>query len=624
MNPPLQVIDDALSRGQAVRAVSLLRALFQAQPTLATARLVLERLERPGLDVDRTPCRAWFLRSFTLEPIFPLLRAAALLHGLDLQARAGDFNAYAQEILDPKSRLYAYDPDVVFLAVQTRDLVPDLWERAAELRPSEAERLCVEAASNLSAWVKTLRARSSARIVVFDLAAPTWPSAGVLDAQSPAGQGALVARLNQELRTLAAGETGVYVLPFDAVVARVGRDRFYDERKWLTARMPLGAASLWPVADACLRVLLPITGKVRKAVVVDLDNTLWGGVVGEDGPQGIRIGAEYPGAAHRALQRALLDLHERGVLLAISSKNNEADALEVLQNHQGMLLRPHHFAAMRISWGDKAESLKSIAQELNIGVDALAFLDDSPVERERVRTEIPEVYVIDLPADPMDYAGALRSAAVFERAVLSAEDRERGRLYAEQRARTELQQSAGSLEDFYRSLEMVVTLAPLMPDTVTRVAQLTQKTNQFNLTTRRYDEPRIARMGEDPAWTVRTCSVRDRFGDNGLVGVALARADGDAWEIDTFLLSCRVIGRTVETALLAQIVAEARAAGARAVRGWFLPTKKNPPAREFYPSHRFQAVTERDDGGVLWELDLAAATVECPPWIACRLEREDA
>jgi FkbH-like protein len=616
MSAALQPILDALAGGEALRAIALLRALFQAQPTLANARVVTDAFQRPELAAEATPCRVWFLRSFTVEPIFPLLRASGLVHGLDVQARAGDFNAYAQEILDPKSPLYAYEPDVVFLAVQTRDLLPDVWDRFAELAPGEAEQRVTEATAQLGSLIKTLRSRSRAKVVIFDFAPPAWPSTGLLDAQLPGGQASLVARLNQALRDLSASEVGVHVLPFDALVARVGRDRFYDERKWLTVRLPLSAASLWPVAEACLRTLLPLTGKVRKAVVVDLDNTLWGGVVGEDGPQGIKIGAEYPGAAFRAFQRALLDLYERGVILAIASKNNTADAMEVLENHPGMLLRPHHFAAMRIDWNDKAQSLRAIAQELNIGVDSLVFVDDNPVERERVRSEVPEVYVIDLPAEPMDYAAALRGVPVLERVALSAEDRERGRLYVEQRERAALQQAAGSLEDFYRSLQMTVTVAPLGPETVTRVAQLTQKTNQFNLTTRRYDEPQIAQMMADPLWRVRTCGVRDRFGDNGLVGVVLSRADGDAVEIDTFLLSCRVIGRTVETSLLARVVAEARAAGARTVRGWFLPTKKNAPAKEFYASHGFRPVSEREDGGILWELDLESATVENPPWIA--------
>jgi FkbH-like protein len=205
-------------------------------------------------------------------------------------------------------------------------------------------------------------------------------------------------------------------------------------------------------------MLLPLTGKVCKALVVDLDNTLWGGIVGENGPHGIELGAEYPGAAYRALQRAILDLHERGVIIAVASKNNEADALEVIERHPGMLLRLQHFSALQISWNEKAHSLRAIAAELNIGLDSLAFIDDNPVEREHIRIQVPEVYVIDLPTDPMGYAEALRAVPVFERTVLTGEDRARGRLYAEERSRTTLEKASGSVEEFYRSLEMSMTM----------------------------------------------------------------------------------------------------------------------------------------------------------------------
>ena len=331
----------------------------------------------------------------------------------------------------------------------------------------------------------------------------------------------------------------------------------------------------------------------------------------------MRIGPQYPGAAHLELQRVLLALKDRGVLLAVASKNNPADALEVLEKHPAMLLRPRDFAALRISWAEKEESLREIARELGIGLDALVFLDDSPVERERVRTALPEVLVPELPADPMGYAEAVLRLPVFERLSLSAEDRTRDKLYKAQQERTALQQSAHSLEDFYRSLEMEMTIAPLAAATRARVAQLTQKTNQLNLTTRRYGEEEIERMGFDPAVRIFTCALRDRFGDNGLVGVVIVRTGDPIWEIDTLLLSCRVIGGTVETALLAHLVAQARAAGALALRGWYLSTSKNEPAREVYPRHGFRFLEERGKDR-LFELTIAAASLAPPPWIKVR------
>ena len=614
MSGKLEEVDQLQEAGDEVRVRAQLRRAFEQEPTLPVALAIIQRL-RPPARQHAEPCRAWWLRSFTVEPLFPLLEAAALLEGLDLEQRTGDHNAYAQEILDPHGPLYRFKPDVVFLAVHTRDVLPELWDLTAGHSHADLQGRVEQIAADLNHWVMLLRSRTAASIVLFDFLQPVVPSDGMLDAQSVDGQSALIGQLNHRLRSIAASLEGIYVLPLDRLGARIGLERFFDERKWATVRMPFAAQHLWAVAQECLRVVLPLRGKVHKAVVVDLDNTLWGGVVGEDGPEGLTLGIEYPGLAFLNLQRVLLDLHRRGVILAIASKNNPADALEVLEHHPAMLLRPHHFASIQLGWDSKSRSLRAIAQELNIGTDSLVFVDDNPVEREEVRGELPEVLVIELPRDPMGFAPALRRVASLERLRVMAEDRNRGRQYAEQRARRALRSSAGTLEEFHRSLKMEVTVRELSRGEVPRVSQLTHKTNQFNLTTHRYDEASIARMLVSEEWRVFTYSVRDRFGDNGLVGVAILRRDADAWEIDTLLLSCRVIGRTVETGLLAHLVAASRASGARVLRGCFKPTAKNQPAAQFYAAHGFECV-ENHDGATLWSLELCAGRVDWPEWLA--------
>jgi FkbH-like protein len=363
-----------------------------------------------------------------------------------------------------------------------------------------------------------------------------------------------------------------------------------------------------------MRFLVPLSGRTAKALVVDLDNTLWGGIIGEDGMTGIKIGPEHPGAAFQALQRALLDLSRRGILLAICSKNNLDDAMEALDKHPGMLLRSTHFAAVRINWGDKSQNIREIAQELNIGTDSLAFLDDNPFEREQVRAALPEVTVIDVPQNPAEYAAIVRDCPVFERLTLSAEDQQRTAMYAEQRQRADAEHSFQSKEDFFRFLEQEAELSPVSDLTLARIAQLTQKTNQFNLTTRRYSEAQIAEMANQPGWNIFSIRVRDRFGDHGVVGVAIAHDQGGQCEVDTFLLSCRVIGRTVETALLAHIAKCAAERGCRRIVGWFLPTRKNAPARDFYPQHQFELV-EQNANGSLWAFDLTRQEVAFPKWV---------
>ncbi len=607
-------VDSLISSGSAEAASARLAELWRKESGPASAAFVTSRFEQIRGKIGLRSYRLAFLRSFTVEPAVPLLRASAFVSGIDLTVHVGDFNAYAQEILDEGSSLYRFAPDGVILAVRTADVAPDLWQEFADLSSDDAEKAERRVSNSFAQWIRAFRERSQAALIVHNLEQPSRPACGVLDAQSEAGQTIAIRNVNEGIRRAAAEHRGVYVLDYDGLVARQGRLRWKDERKWLTARMPIAADHLLPMSREWMRFLAPLTGRVAKALVVDLDNTLWGGVIGEDGMTGIKCDAEYPGAAYQSLQRAMLDLSKRGILLAICSKNNPDDAMEALNGHPGMLLRPKHFAAMRINWSDKAHNLREIASELNIGIDSLAFLDDNPVEREQVRAALPEVTVIEMPEDPLEYAATLRECPVFERLTLSAEDQQRTAFYAEQRERSEAEQSFQSKEDFYRFLEQEAEIAPVSAPTLARISQLTQKTNQFNLTTRRYTEQQVADMAARPEWQVSSIRVRDRFGDHGLVGVAITHDEGDACEIDTLLLSCRVIGRTVETALLSHLAECAAARGRRRLSGWFLPTKKNVPAKDFYAQHGFQRDKQTSEGSS-WTLDLRTQSIACPKWI---------
>jgi FkbH-like protein len=607
-------VDDALAAEDTPAALWRLKQLFFSSPSLGNARFVSNRMARIRRDAELLTVRLAVARSFTVEPVLQLLEAAALLYDVRLEALVGDFNTYAQDLLDPTSGLYEFQPDVVLLAIQTRDIAPELWQDFAQQSETSVAQTVDRVLSAYRTWIGSLRSRSEAALILHNLELPAEPEMGVLDAQSSPGQMETLQHLNGKLTALAREFPGVCVLDYDGLVARSGRARFHDERKWLTARMPIATDYLWPLANEYLRFVLPLTGRVAKALVLDLDNTVWGGVLGEDGTDALQLDGEYPGAGFLALQRAVLSLHARGVILAIASKNEHNDAMAVLEHDPRMLLRPQHFAALRINWNDKAKSLREIADELNIGLDAIAFMDDSPVERNRVRQALPDVSVIDLPADPMEYAQTLRECPLFQRLSVSAEDRERGRYYTDQRQRRALHESSASLEDYLRSLETEVNVQAVQQRSIPRMAQLTQKTNQFNLTGHRYTEAQIARMIADTAICVYEVSVKDRFGDSGLVGTAITRDSGPVTELDTMLLSCRVIGRGIETAMLAHIAKQARERGARRLRGWFLPTRKNAPAQDFYCAHRF-ALVDRQEQGTLWELDLHDAVTNPPDWI---------
>jgi FkbH-like protein len=614
-------VDAHLASGSWEAALSGLQQLWAVESGSSISGYVVSSFEKLRPFLRLTPCRVAILRSFTLEPASPMLRAAGFIGGLDINVQLSGFDTYAQEILDPASALYKFEPTAVIFAVQTRDVLPELWDASTDLSPDERKDAIGRFLGSLSEWIRIFRSRSGANLIIHNFEKPVAPSAGVLDAQDAGGQCRLLEDLNQRLRETAAGFPGVYILDYDALVARSGRGNWHDEKKWLTMRMPIAADKLPLMAQEWLRFLHPLCGRIGKVLVTDLDNTLWGGVIGEDGMEGIKLGREYPGAAHRSVQRVLIDLHNRGILLAVASKNNEADAMQAIETHPEMLLRPKHFAAMQIHWNSKVESLRAIAEELNVGLESLVFVDDNPAERQNVRVSLPQVTVIELPADPMGYANAVRNCPMFERVATSEEDRKRGAYYAEQRLRKDLEQRVTSLEDYYYSLNQRVELSLVSKASLSRTAQLIKKTNQFNLTTRRHSESDIASFTSDSDWDVYQARVTDRFGDNGIVGVCITHRSGDICEIDTLLLSCRVIGRTVETVILHFLAEENRTRGVSHIQGWFLPTEKNKPAETFYSSHKFEEKA-RTDAGTLWSFNLRESSIDCPPWIELVVEMD--
>ena len=617
-----QEIDHLIAAGDLTSAARALADLWVHEASPSAASFVVQRFEALRKNLKLQPYRLAILRSFTVEPMVPLFRAAAFCAGIDLTIYVSDFNAYVQAMVDSGSTLYAFAPDTAFLAVQTRDVVPEFWDDFGSVKEEQIHAIAQRVSSEFRDWVRAFRKHSPAHLILHNLEQPMNPSWGLLDAQQRDGQTAAIADINTAIRNLASEQVGIYVLDYDRLVARHGRATWHDERKWVTVRLPIAASNLNHVVQEWMRFLHPLSGKLAKAVAVDLDNTIWGGIIGEDGMEGIRLGTEYPGSAYQAVQRALLDLYQRGILLAICSKNNREDALQALEKHPGMILKPWHFAAMRINWTEKSQNLREIAEELNIGIDALAFLDDNPIERQQVRSALPEVFVIDLPTDPVNFSRAVLQCPLFERLSLSAEDQQRGAIYRAQCERQQLERGVTSREDFYRSLQQEAEISPLTKASLARVAQLTNKTNQFNLTSRRYSEQQIADIAASEGWECFSLRLRDRFGDNGLVGVAITHLEGDVSQIDTLLLSCRVIGRSVETALLWFLAERARAHGARRLQGWFLPTKKNAPARDFYAAHGFTTPHQNGDG-TLWSLDLAANPLPAPEWVRVRILNGD-
>ncbi len=397
-----------------------------------------------------------------------------------------------------------------------------------------------------------------------------------------------MAEANRQLARDLAGIADAHVFDYAGVVSGSGALAWTDRRLWYMARSVSSSENLVPLARGLARSIRALLRPAAKCLVLDLDNTLWGGVLGDDGAAEIKLGDEYPGNVFKDFQAALLGLRRRGFLLAIASKNDEQTVLDMLDGHPEMLLKRQHFAAICANWGGKPESLRKIAQQLNIGLDSLVFIDDNPVERAAVRAELPMVHVVELPAEPLGYLAALGEVAVLDQARLSVEDRARAEMYRSESLRQQVAQQAGNVEDFLRDLDMVAQVGLASPNTLERIHQLSQKTKQFNLTTRRHKADDLRRLAESPEAAVAWLRLADRYGDSGLVCVGIIeRLDDECWVIDTLLMSCRVMGRRVEDAFLSYLAELARAGGARRLRGVLRPTAKNTPVQSFYPDHGF-------------------------------------
>lgn len=594
-------------------ALAIACETWRRAPNLSTAQRVIAAYERHRRDLALKPCRLAIARAFTVEPLVPLLRAAAYTDGVELDVYVGGPNSHETELLDPGSALYRFEPQIVVLATNTASFAPALWQLEETVKGSlqrEAERVY----DQLSSRIATFRANCNAELIVHSLDVPdlSWQSApndSIVFHQRDAILG-----VNDRLRALARNTPGTYVLDYDGLVARYGRRLWRDESKWERFQLPAAAANLRFIAEEWMRFIVPLTGSIAKIVAVDLDNTLWGGVIGEDGLSRLQMGAEYPGSCYRAVQKALLVLRNRGILLAICSKNNIDDAREVLERHPDMVLRSEHFASQHINWEPKSRNLSALAEELHVGVDAIALLDDNPVERFEVQSLLPQVRIIALPNDPARCAQAILEAPCFSRLRLSSDDLLRSNYYQQERFRNQAMASVSSREGFLESLQLEAHIEPVTTLHVARAAQLTQKTNQFNLTSKRYGEAQIQEFLSDPAYRVVIMKLRDRFGDSGFIGLAITREAGQDAIIDTFLLSCRVIGRGAETALLAHIVQEARGAGKAHVLGNFRSTSKNEPSRPFFRDHGFRLVDESQDQST-WNLALENATVQPPDFM---------
>ncbi len=551
----------------------------------------------PGL----RPLNLAILSTFTVDLMRPCLVVEGAAQGFRLDLWVAPFGQIEQQAFDAGSLLYQAKRDILLILPRIEDWLPEVVHGFAGMSPAGLAAAKETAVSRLAQVLEEVGRRTGAHLLLANFAPASWLAAGTADSSLACSQSSFIQSLNDALAGICARVPGACILDVARVATEVGLRHWTDERMAFLAKAPLSLEAMGALATAFARRLRSLTTTPKKCLVLDLDNTLWGGVLGEAGLEGIALGPDYPGNVFLEFQQRILALRDCGVLLAVASKNNEIDALAALDQHPSGLLRRHHFAALEIHWEDKATSLRRIAATLNIGIDALVFFDDNPSEREWVRAQLPEVTVIEAPPSPLGYARALADCGGFDFPRLVAEDARRADYYQQDTLRRELHTQATSLEEFLTGLGMTITAGNTDEAALPRIVQLLGKTNQFNLTTRRHTSADLQSMiaaGAQVLWF----RVQDKFGDNGLVGIAIAvpSQEPGLWHLDSFLLSCRVIGRQVETAMLAVLEKVLHGREATALTAEFIPTAKNAPAAQFLPGHGFQEVP-----GGPWILPLA-------------------
>jgi FkbH-like protein len=551
------------------------------------------------------PFRLAVLSNSTIDLVVPALVASAARRGIALEVIQPSYDQVAQEALTPDSKVNASKPDAVLFALDYRALPLKL-----SLGDSAASAATVEGViSYLRALRDGIKTTSNAVCIFQSFAPPVETLFGSLDRGLPGSIRSLIDAINRELAEFMLRSDDV-LLDVAGLAETVGLANWHDTKLWNMAKFSFSGELIPLYADHVARVVAALRGKSGKVLVLDLDNTVWGGIIGDDGLEGIKIAqGDATGEAHLAVQRMALDLRGRGIVLAVSSKNTDEVARAPFEQHPEMLLKLEHIAVFQANWSDKATNIQAIAEELSLGLDSIVFLDDNPAERGLVRKLLPQVAVPELPEDPSAYARTLAAGGYFEAVTLAAEDLKRAGFYQDNAKRASLQRQAGGVDAYLASLDMTITFQPFEGKGRARIVQLINKSNQYNLTTRRYTEPEILEAESDPKVFTLQVRLADIFGDNGMISVVICRPAGnETWEIDTWLMSCRVLGRKVEHMVLRKIVEHARVVGVHKLIGTYRPTERNKLVVDHYAKLGFNKIREGESGLTEWELLVESAT----------------
>jgi len=557
----------------------------------------LNKAKKLGDNNFNNKIRVAILSSFTINGLEESLRVKLYEKKIDCMTYVGGYNQFNQEILDVSSKLYKFSPDLTFLILDTQSTLGNLFYEPYSVSSSERKKIFDEKFDDLKNLVHTFTNQTKSKLVVMNFSVPSYSPYGIFETKVVDGLHNSIKKLNENLANEFLKNDSVYIFDFNSFVNQYGEKNIFDVKQFLFGDIKVSLDYIPNLADEFTGYIFAVLGLTKRCIVLDLDNTLWGGIIGEDGYDGIKLGAGAQGNSFIEFQKYLLSLHQRGILLAINSKNNTDDALDVITNHPDMILRKEHFACMKINWNDKVSNMIDIAKELNFGLDYLVYFDDDPVNRDFMKSSLPDVLTVELPTDPSQYATILKNMKEFNVLKITDEDAKRGQMYVQQKNRQEFERSVTNLDEFLKQLRLKVTIKEADKFSIPRISQLTLKTNQFNLTTKRYQEEDIKNFVEDKNIEIGYAQVEDKFGDNGITSVfILNKKNPKEWYLDTFLLSCRVMGRDIEKSIMSYIISRAKKDDVTIIKANYLPTKKNKPIEDFLPDCGFQ---KNEDGWII-------------------------
>ncbi|MCK1287615.1 HAD family hydrolase [Bradyrhizobium sp. 44] len=596
---PLPALQFLQSLAQAAWGEADLRVLGRKIATIlksAPAASLTAEARKHGF----VPVRILILSASTVSHMSDALIGTAIRFKFLLEVSIAEYEEPEPWLDRNSSELEKSPPDFVLVASDNRML-----KLASRLGDEATAAQTVEAAVGRIARIAEVAQAATARPVILQtLAGDPDAIQFNMDLGLPGSPRYLAGEFNRCL-ALKARQDSRLLLDVNALAGLVGQSAWSAGRYWYAAKYPFATAMIPLYADNVMRILAAQVGRSRRVLVLDLDNTMWGGIVGDDGVEGLALGnGSALGEAHSALQQMALSLKGRGIILCVSSKNDEAIALDAFRNHPEMILKEDDIVAFRVNWEDKAANIKAIAEAIDLGLDSFVFLDDNPAERKRVRDALPAVAVPELPEDPSDWLPVFQAAGYFEQTGFSKEDQLRADFYKANALRAAQLERIGNHDDYLRSLGMTLSIAPFDNAGRKRIAQLISKSNQFNLTTRRYSEAEIAALQTSPDAFTMQARLEDIFGDNGMISVVICRQAGQRWEVDTWIMSCRVLGRRVEEAILEHIVKKARLAGIREIIGRYIPTARNGVVRDHFSKLGF-VQTDSQDGQTTWRLAIS-------------------